>query len=248
VTLEIDLDGRTAIVTGGSSGIGAGVARALARAGASVAIVGRDRDRLGSVADRLGPHCEPVVSDLCDPGSAEAIVGATIARFGRVDTIVHAAGIFLLGPPDDSMPLLDAQWAVNVRAPYALTIAALPQLRAAKGSVIFFSSAAGRVGVARASAYSVTKGAVEMMVRGLAIDEAPNGVRVNAIAPGNIETPMNEHLLADAGYRAAKVAGTPLRRIGAVDDVTALAVLLASGHAAFTTGASIAVDGGSTAQ
>jgi NAD(P)-dependent dehydrogenase (short-subunit alcohol dehydrogenase family) len=251
MALEIDLDGRVAIVTGGSSGIGAGVAQALAAAGASVAIVGRDAGRLGAVASRIGAEggaAEAVVSDLRAPDSAKEIVAATVARLGRIDALVHAAGIFLLAPPEDSLSLLDEQWAINVRAPYALTVAALPYLRASKGSVIFFSSAAGRVGVAGATAYSVTKGAVEMMARGLAIDEAPNGVRVNAIAPGNIETPMNEHLLADRDYRAAKVAATPLRRLGAVDDLTATVVLLASGHAGFTTGASIAIDGGQTAQ
>ena len=251
MTLEIKLDGRAAIVTGASSGIGAGVAQALAAAGASVTIVGRDAGRLAAVAtqiDAVGGAPEPVVNDLRIPGSADKIVAATVARFGRIDALVHAAGIFLLAPPEDSVSLLDEQWAINVRAPYALTVAALPHLRAAKGSVIFFSSAAGRVGVPGATAYSVTKGAVEMMARGLAIEEAPNGVRVNAIAPGNIETPMNEHLLADRDYRAAKVEATPLRRLGAVDDLTATVVLLASGQAAFTTGASIAIDGGQTAQ
>ena len=148
------------------------------------------------------------------------------------------------------MPLADApledfdvQWRVNVRAPYALTQAALPHL-APESSVIFVSSIAGQVAFTNSAAYCATKGAIEQLTKALAVELAPAQIRVNAIAPGNIRTPMNEELLRDPEYEQMYLDGTPYGRVGVVEDVAPLAVFLASDAARYIHGESILVDGG----
>ena len=148
------------------------------------------------------------------------------------------------------MPLADApledfdeQWRINVRAPYALTKAALPHL-APESSVIFVSSIAGQVAFTSSAAYCATKGAIEQLTKALAVELAPAQIRVNAIAPGNIRTPMNEELLRDPAYEQMYLDGTPYGRVGLVEDVAPLAVFLASDAARYIHGESILVDGG----
>ena len=163
---------------------------------------------------------------------------------GDLTYSVHAAGIVEILPIADSVAALEDQWAVNVRGAYSLTAQALPFLRAGRGSVIFISSVAARIGIQDWTAYCATKGAIESLVRALAIEEAPNGVRVNAIAPGSVRTPMIEHLLVDPEVERAIIAQTPLGRIGTPQEIAPFAVLLASDAAAFLTGETIVVDGG----
>jgi NAD(P)-dependent dehydrogenase (short-subunit alcohol dehydrogenase family) len=251
MALTISLDGRIVVVTGASSGIGAQIARAMAAAGAQVVLVGRDRARLETVHQDvalLGGVGHMVISDLERDEAAGEIVAAALAAAGGIDCVVHCAGVFLVAPIDESLELLDRQWLVNVRAPFRLTLSALPELRRRGGSVIFLSSLAGRVGFPGAAAYCATKGAIELMTRALAVEEAPKGVRINAIAPGNIETPMNAHLMADPDYLRAMIEATPLGRNGRVEDIAPIAVLLASGYSGYMTGESVLVDGGWAAQ
>jgi NAD(P)-dependent dehydrogenase (short-subunit alcohol dehydrogenase family) len=247
VALTLSLDGKVAIVTGASSGIGAAIAEALAGADASVVLVGRDGERLDTVRDRIaaaGGTASAVIADVTDEAAPQRIVDAALEAYGGVDCIVACAGVFLLAPPDESLELLDRQWLTNVRAPFALAVAALPELRRRRGSIVFLSSIAGQVGFPTASAYCATKGAIEMLTPSLAVEEAPNGVRVNAIAPGNIETPMNAHLMADPGYLQAMLDATPMGRNGRAPEIAPLVVLLASDTSSYTTGASVLVDGG----
>lgn len=244
------LQDKIALVTGASSGIGAEIARAFGAAGARVALVGRDTGRLAETEEAVrgaGGDAHVIVSDLLDDGGPAAAVAETVAHYGALDVLVSGAGIFELGPFEESLESLDRQWAANVRAPFALSQAAMPHLRPG-GSIIFLSSAAGRIGFATGVAYCVSKGAIEQLVRALAIEEAPNGVRVNAVAPGNVRTRMNAELLADADYERAMLEGTPLGRLGEVGDIAPTAVLLASDSSAFLTGQSIVIDGGWTAQ
>jgi NAD(P)-dependent dehydrogenase (short-subunit alcohol dehydrogenase family) len=239
-----ELDGKVAIVTGASSGIGAAIAQAMSEAGARVVLTGRDEARLRSAADRCRGESVTVAADLVDDDTPRRIVDGTIGAFGRVDTLVHSAGIFWPRPLEEA-PLedFDLQWRVNVRAPYALTKAALPHLER-DSSVTFVSSIAGQVAFPNSAAYCATKGAIEQLTKALAVELSPRGIRVNAIAPGNIRTPMNEELLKDPDWERMYLEGTPYGRIGVVEDVAPLAVFLASDAARYVHGESILVDGG----
>jgi NAD(P)-dependent dehydrogenase (short-subunit alcohol dehydrogenase family) len=243
--------GKAAIVTGASSGIGRAIACGLGAADADVVLVGRDRDRLhGTLAEinAAGGSAHAIAADLDDDVAVNDIVQRTQRQFGRVDTVIHCAGLFLTGPVDDSAELLDRQWRTNVRAPFRLTLAALPALRRTRGSVVFLSSIAGHVGFPASSAYCATKGAIEQMTKAIAVEEAPNGVRVNAIAPGNVETPMNAHLMAEPTYKQAMLDATPLGRNGQPQDIVPLALLLAGADGAWITGHSVIIDGGWSAR
>jgi NAD(P)-dependent dehydrogenase (short-subunit alcohol dehydrogenase family) len=238
------LDGKVAIVTGASSGIGAGIAEAMAQAGARVVLVGRDKKRLEKVAAVCGSEPVTLALDICADGAAESVVSEAIAACGRIDSIVHSAGIFWPKPfPESGVESLDAQWAINVRAPYAITHAAFDHL-ADGSSVIFISSIAGHQGFPQSAAYCATKGAIEMLVRSLATEFAPRGVRINAIAPGNIHSPMNAEFMADPAYEQSMIDLTPAGRVGVVDDVAPAAVFLASDAGRYVHGVSLLVDGG----
>jgi len=242
-----ELGGRVAVVTGASSGIGAAIAEALSQAGARVVLTGRDEERLRRVADRLGEH-HVVAADLAEDGSAGTIVSETLGAFGALNVLVHSAGIFWPKPfAEAPLSEFDEQFRVNVRAPYALTQAALPHLKP-DGSVIFISSIAGRVGFPSSTAYCGTKGAVELMTKSLAMELAPVGVRVNAIAPGNVHTPMNEHFFESEDYNRSMIERTPFGRVGLVEDIAPVAVFLASDAARYIHGESLLVDGGWAAQ
>ncbi len=230
------LDGKAVIVTGASSGIGAGVARLAARSGADVLLVGRSRSRLAEL-----------VQELRDDGAPEAVVAAALEAFDRIDVLVNAAGIYRMASLDEtSDEIFDEHWEVNVRAPFRLTRAVHPHLEAG-ASIVFVSSMSGRVGSPNDSAYCASKGAIELIVKALATELAPAGIRVNAVAPGNVRTPINAELITPE-LEAEILATTPAGRIGEVDDIAPAVLYLASDASRYVVGASLAVDGGFTAQ
>jgi NAD(P)-dependent dehydrogenase (short-subunit alcohol dehydrogenase family) len=242
-----ELDGKVAIVTGASSGIGAGVAEAMADAGARTVASGRDAARLGAVVARIesaGGECRSAVLDLEQPGACQSLVDRTLEAFGSIDSIVHGAGVFWPKPfPETTMEDYDRQMGLNVRVPFELTKLALPHLREG-ASIIYVSSIAGYIGFPNSSAYCASKGAVELLTRALGVELAPQGIRVNCIAPGNVATPMNAHLLADPDYYKSMIDATPSRSIGKVEEIAPMAVFLASDKASFMVGSSVLIDGG----
>lgn len=250
-TSPFDLHDTVAVITGASSGIGAEIARALGEAGSDVVLVGRSADRLEQAAkavEATGASAATVAVDLCADDAPTAVADAALARFGRIDVLVHSAGIYRQGSLEDTTDeILDAQWLTNVRAPYRLTRAVVPHLRPGS-AVIFVSSMSGHVGSPNDSAYCASKGAVELIVKALGTELAPRGIRVNAVAPGDVRTPMNEAILASPEVEQRILAYTPAGRIGEVSDISPAVVFLASRAASWVHGASLLIDGGVVAQ
>ncbi len=248
MSVTVDLTSRVALVTGASSGIGARVAQSLAEAGAAVAIGGRNESRLKEVVaqvEKAGAQCLPIAADVEDEGAAAETVKRTVERFGSLDILVCCAGLLEIGLIE-ATPLssLDRQWRVNVRAPFALSQAAIPYLRAGRGAIVYFISPAGEIGQAYAGAYGMSKAALAQLTRTLAVELAPDGVRVNAISPGWIETPMNAEMRQDPMVVELALATTPAGRLGSPEDIAPAVLFLVSDAADYITGAILPVSGG----
>jgi NAD(P)-dependent dehydrogenase (short-subunit alcohol dehydrogenase family) len=244
---KLDLSGKRALVTGASSGIGAEVARELGACGASVALNGRDERRLTDVVadiERAGGRAVAVSGDLAADDGPAAVADATARELGGIDILVPSAGIFEPQPFDEtSADALDRVWAINVRAPFRLLQSALPRLEDGGGVVVFISSISGHVGFANDSAYAATKAAIDGLARALSVELGPRGVRVNAIAPGFTETPMNEGFREDRAMVDRAVACTPAGRLGRPADIAAAVAFLASDGAEYIHGIMLPVDG-----
>ncbi|MGH8990328.1 MAG: SDR family NAD(P)-dependent oxidoreductase [Acidimicrobiia bacterium] len=242
---RFSLAGRTALVTGASRGIGAGIAAALDGAGARVALLARDRDRLEEAAAALEHDPVVVTADLADPAAPAAAAGAALEALGTVDILVNnAAAAARLPTLDLDAALIDHLHAVNVRAPLLLIAALLPSmLERRRGSIVNLSSVSGVVGTPRRAAYAATKGAVDAFTRSLAMELGPQGIRVNSVAPGVVDTALWAKNKAIPGVVEGIEAQTPLRRWSTPEDIAGVVVFLASDAARFVTGETIA-DGG----
>jgi NAD(P)-dependent dehydrogenase (short-subunit alcohol dehydrogenase family) len=244
------VDGKVAIVTGATGGIGRGCAVALARSGASVVLVSRTKDRLRALADEIEAAGGHAAALTCDVRDAQQVHGLFDA-IARVDILVNGAGGNQPQPfLDVTEEALDWMWALNVKGSFLFAQeAARRMVRLGRGGVIInVSSQMGHVGAARRTVYCATKHAVEGMTKAMAVELAPHGIRVNAVAPTFVETPMTKPFLADASFRADVVRRIPLGRVGQVDDVVAAVLFAASPAARLMTGASLVIDGGWTAQ
>ena len=243
------LAGKTAVVTGAGSGIGHAIAVALAREGAQVAICGRDREKLDRAASEIGAACLPVAADVGNLQDVNVLVAAAIERFQAIHILVNNAGILLPGTAES---LTEAEWdqtfAINVRGMWLLTRAVLPHLRAAGGgSIVNVGSVLSLLGARNRVAYAASKGAVLAMTRAMALDHAPDKIRVNCICPGIVETEMVTAFQMDEAARKKRIAMHPLGRFGQPEDVAGLAVFLASDESSWITGSAYNVDGGYSA-
>ncbi|HEY4280183.1 MAG TPA: SDR family oxidoreductase [Conexibacter sp.] len=246
----VDLVGRTAICTGATSGIGRASALALAAAGANVVAVGRDEARLAAVVaeiERAGGRAAAACADLVEEGAPEAVVATAVERFGGVDVVASCAGVYesaAVGQADlDTVAVLDRLWAMNARAPYRLVEAALPQLGEGS-SIVLFSSTMSRFGIGYGAAYSMTKAAIDALTRVLSVELGPRGVRVNAVSPGWVKTPMNEAARADPGLERFAESVTPLGRWAQAEEIADVVVFLASDLARYVHGTIVQAEGG----
>lgn len=241
------LDGTTAIVTGASSGIGRATAVRLASAGARVLAVGRDKDRLAKTCDGLAGVL-PCSADLLDSESPTAVVEEAITHFDRIDVVVNNAGDFMPTPMGHiTKAVCDSIFAINVIAPTMLTQAAAPWLRQTRGCIVNVTSTYGHKAVVGASVYAASKAALEHLTRCWALELAPDGVRVNAVAPGPTETPMLSRLLPASQVEKVKqreIAAIPLGRRGEADEIAEWIASCVGTHASWVTGQIIDVDGG----
>ncbi len=238
------LDGRAALVTGASGGIGAAIARALHAQGAVVVLSGTRRDALEALAGALGERVHVCPADLADPAAPAALVEAAEAAAGPLHILVNNAGL-----TRDMLALRmeDADWQavldVDLTAPFRLARAVLRgMLRRRAGRIVSISSIIGATGNAGQANYAAAKAGLIGLTKALAQEVAPRGVTVNAVAPGFVATPMTEKLSEE---QRARIAGAiPLPRLGKPEDVAAAVVYLASDEAAWVTGATLHVNGG----
>lgn len=255
-----DFSGRVALITGGTSGIGRATALALARAGAAVALTGR-RQALGEAVAaevaQAGGRARFILADHTRLEDCERAVAEAVGAFGQLDLLFNNAGLVLSGTAETTS---EADWQavldVNVTAVWRMSRLALPHLRARRGVIVNNASDWGLVGAREALAYCVSKGAVVQLTRAMALDHAAEGVRVNAVCPGDtlVERWLTEGYFRDSGpvdletvAREAS-AGLPLGRVAAAEEIAQAVLFLASAASGFVTGVALPVDGGNTAR
>ena len=241
-----------ALVTGASSGIGAATAIAFAEAGWEVMAAGRDEGRLEEVAD-VSDSIAIWSGELTESEDCDELVADTIDEFGNLDCLVNCAGIIVRANVADTS---DEDWrytmGINLDAPFYLSRAALPHLLQSTGSIVNIASDWGLKGGERAAAYCASKGAIVQLTKAMAIDHARDGIRVNAVCPGDIDTPMLSNEADDKDidledFLAQAAEDSPNGRIGTPEEVAALVVFLASDAATHITGTAIPIDGGGSA-
>ena len=247
------LTGKVALVTGASRGIGRAVARALAEAGADVALAARSTGDLKVVADEiaeLGRRARPVPLDVTDAASVDNAVAATVDGLGRLDILVNNAGIVHTAPLlDTSADDWDRVLSTNLRGVFLTSRAAGRILTAQRaGKVINMASHFGLMATPDHSAYCASKAAILHLTRVLALEWAPFNVQVNAIAPGYVATDLNAETRQDAVLAEKIVRRIPARRMAEADEIGPLAVYLASAAADFVTGSTLVIDGGHSAR
>ncbi len=243
---------KIAVVTGASSGIGAAIAIELADAGWGVMAAGRDEGRLEEVAD-ISESIATWAGDLDDSETCDELIAEAIDEFGQIDCLVNSAGILVRG---NAVETGDEEWrdtmSINLDIPFFLSRAAIPHLISTAGSIINIASDWGLRAGSRAVSYCVSKGGLIQLTKAMALDHARDGVRVNAICPGDVDTPMLAESAAELGidvddFLASAADGSPNRRVAEPGEIASLVVYLASDPARHITGTTISIDGGSTA-
>ncbi len=248
----MDFTGKVALVTGAASGMGAATAREFSAAGASVVVVDRNDDLAAQVAAGIsaGP---PLVGDVSDPDFCRQAVATTLQRYGRLDVLVNAAGIIVRA---DALGTSDEQWQrvmnVNVNGVFFMSRAAVTAMQAqGSGSIVNFGSIWGEVGASGVTAYCASKGAVHQITRAMALDHVKDGIRINAVCPGEVNTPMIKSERSGpvtAEMMQALADSVPMGRLAEPVEIARVVLFLSSDAASYMTGAMVNVDAGFTAR
>lgn len=246
---RLELNGKVAVVIGGTSGIGLAIAKGMADAGADVVPTSRRHEQVEAAAQEIeqrGKRSLRVTSDVSDRASLQNVLDETVKEFGKVDILVNSAGRTKRAPTlefteEDWDNILDTNLTGTLRA---AQVFGRHMLERGSGSIINIASLSTFVALYEVAAYSASKAAVASLTKSLAIEWGQRGVRVNAIAPGVFRTPLNEKLLDETERGKEFLVRTPMKRFGNVDELAGAAIFLASDAASFVNGEVIAVDGG----
>jgi NAD(P)-dependent dehydrogenase (short-subunit alcohol dehydrogenase family) len=245
------LKNKVAIVTGGGAGIGEAIALRFAQEGARVVVAevdpARGESTVGSI-QKLGGEAAFVQTDVSSEAQVKGMVDTTLKRFGRIDILVNNAAV-LMSYETRAHELSNEEWDrtinVNLRGYWLCSKYAIPSMMAqGAGTILFIASRTGLRGFAGLAAYSASKGGVLALMRSMAADYAPDGIRINAIIPGTMDTPMNAKEFSEPGARKKYIPRIPARRLGVASDIAGMATFLATDEAAFCVGGLYFVDGG----
>jgi NAD(P)-dependent dehydrogenase (short-subunit alcohol dehydrogenase family) len=240
------LEGRIALVTGAGSGIGEGIARGMAQEGARLVAVDIDAGAAERTARAIGGGARSFACDVGDRQHCDALAASVRRELGAISVLVNNAGIIRRGTVSDANARAD--WAatlrVNLDGPYLMATAFLDQLKESKGAIVNIGSIQSFVALPNSAAYTTSKGGVRALTKALAIELSPLGIRVNAIGPGLIATPLNAKARENPAYMKNFEGRIPLGRIGTPEDIAPVAVFLASDMARYVTGVTLPVDGG----
>ena len=247
------LQDNVAIITGGGTGIGRGIAQMFAKEGAKVVVVGKRKDLLDQTVAQITQNNGDAVAlegDVSNNTQVVQLAEKVVSDFGKIDILVNNAGVYV---PNDAATATEREWdmvmSIDLKGVWLCSKACLPyMIKQGRGKIINIASIAGLVGFDGSAAYCAAKGAVVNLTREMSLDYSPKHINVNAIAPGVIDTEMTKPFLKDATERESLLGNTPIGRIGAPEDIAYAALYLASNESDFVSGHTLVVDGGWTSR